>query len=470
MASGDQLIGVQQTVGEAVSNQASLLGFAEVDDLGGLLVAERPWEIGTRIAPAHHAIRWLTWLAFVIPRAVHEVIWALLLVQVLGFDPLVAILAIGIQFGAITAKVYGDIIDDAEQAPARSLRAAGAGRLSALAYGTLPLVRRDLVSYGFYRLECSVRSAAVLGIVGAGGLGYQLDLSFQSLRYGEIWTVIAALMILSGLADAWSALVRRSASPGAVRRSWIALVLALPIAWWHVGLDITVLWSARTRRLAVDLLGDLLPPRLGPGGWSELVRATIDTLAMSVLATLIAVVAGVLLAFLAARPYRPDTSLVRRSVGSWVRAVLLLFRAVPAPVWAFLVILIMFPGIWPGAVALGVYNTGVLGRLFTEVFEDHDDRARRSLDAAGASPIGSFVYGVLPVTTNRLIGLALYRWEVISRETVIVGVVGAAGLGRLIQENLVARDFAAVLGAIGALVVLTGLLDMLSSRLRRAFT
>lgn len=437
---------------------------------GGLLVAERPWE-STSPAPyrrfARRIVRALARLAFVVPRAVHEVIWALLLVQVLGFDPLVAILAIGIQFGAVTAKVYGEILDDVDALPFRALRAAGAARTVAVLYGLVPLARRELVSYGFYRLECAVRSAAVLGIVGAGGLGFQLDLSFESLRYDEMWTLIAALMILSGVADHWSSIVRRSPSRTTIRRSWIALAIAVPLAWWHVGAELASLWSERTRRLVADLVDDLVPPRLGPGGWDELRTATVDTLAMSVLATAIAAGGGLALATVAARPHRPDARGARRAAAWATRAVLLLFRSVPAPVWAFLVILVMFPGIWPGAVALGVYNIGVIGRLFAEVIEDHDDRARRNLEAAGASTWGQYLYAVFPVTASRLTSLALYRWEVITRETVVVGVVGAAGLGRLIQEHLVARDFQAVLGAIGALVVLTFAIDLLSTRLRR---
>lgn len=454
--------GAYAVLGTAVSVAIGLVG--------GVAVAERPWEGGGgRLhRGVRRAVRQGVRVAFVLPRAVHEVVWALLAIQVLGFDPLVAIVAIGIQFGAVTAKVYGELLDDADPRPFRQLRASGAGRLTAVVYGLLPTTRRELVSYGFYRLECAVRSAAVLGIIGAGGLGFQLDLSFESLRYGEIWTLIGALMLLSGLADAWSASVRRTASPATVRRSWILLAASVPLAAWYVGLDPRSLWSARSRQLARRLVDGLLPPRLGPGGWSELVRATVDTLAMSVLATVIAAGGGLLLATIAARPHRPDAAAGRRLAGVATRCALLLCRAVPAPVWAFLVVLVVFPGIWPGAVALGVYNLGVLGRLYAEVIEDHDDRARRHLDSSGARPAAQLLYAVLPVTAARLTSLTLYRWEVITRETVVVGVVGAAGLGRLIQEHLVARDFAAVLGAIGGLVVLTVLIDAASAALRRA--
>jgi phosphonate transport system permease protein len=434
------------------------------------VVSARVWESADRRPIStwlRRGTRGLARLALVVPRAVHEVIWALLLVQVLGFDPLVAIIAIGIQFGAVTAKVYGEFVDEADPHAFRALRGAGAGRLRGLLYGIVPAIRRDLVSYGFYRLECAVRSAAVLGIIGAGGLGFQLDLSFESLKYDQIWTLIIALMILSGLADSWSSLIRHRSSRRVVRASWLALVVAVPLASRQVGLDISTLWSERTRRLARQLIGELFPPRLGPGGWSELISASVDTVAMSILATAIAVAGGLLLAFLAARP-STRSSLPRRVGGSAARLVLLLFRAVPAPAWAFLFVLILFPGIWPGAVALGVYNLGVLGRLFAEVVEDHDERARCHLASSGAGAIKQFAYAVLPSIASRLTGLALYRWEVVTRETVIVGVVGAAGLGRLIREDLVARDFAAVTGTIGALVVLTALIDITSSRMRAA--
>ena len=150
-----------------------------------------------------------------------------------------------------------------------------------------------------------------------------------------------------------------------------------------------------------------------------------------------------------------------------MRFALLLARAVPAPMWAFLAVLILFPGLWPGAVGLGIYNLGVLGRLFADVIEDRDTAATDQLLLTGAGPTTALLYGALPSVAPRIVALALYRWEVIVRETVVVGVVGAGGLGQLINDHLVARDFSAVSGAVLALIALTVLADLVGSRLRR---
>ncbi|MEL6985793.1 MAG: hypothetical protein AAFO29_25415, partial [Actinomycetota bacterium] len=190
----------------------------------------------------------------------------------------------------------------------------------------------------------------------------------------EIWLLIAALMLLSGLADAWSQLVRRaevgSRRPdgrgalahrlpfGGSVRAWSAAGFAVLVLWsWIVvDPDLSRLWSSRSGGLGRELAAEIFRPSVGPDGWSGLVSASADTLAMSILAIALAVVGGLLVAPIAARPPEARSSgrLLRRLVGLAVRLGLLLLRAVPAPVWAFLFVLILFPGPWPGAVALGV--------------------------------------------------------------------------------------------------------------------
>jgi phosphonate transport system permease protein len=152
----------------------------------------------------------------------------------------------------------------------------------------------------------------------------------------------------------------------------------------------------------------------------------------------------------------------------FTRLLLLVARAVPEPIWALLFLFILFPGILPGAIALGLHNLGILGRLMAEVTENLDERPLRSLKALGASRSQVFLYGVLPLTLPRFIAYILYRWEVCIRATVIVGLVGAGGLGRLLTEQLSSFDYKSVLTTLIVFLALTFLVDLISASVRRA--
>jgi phosphonate transport system permease protein len=149
------------------------------------------------------------------------------------------------------------------------------------------------------------------------------------------------------------------------------------------------------------------------------------------------------------------------------RALLLLTRAVPPPVWAVVALFVLRPGPWPGALALAAYNVGVLGRLLAEAVEGVDDQAARALRAAGASPVQAVAYATLPTVAGRFASLGLYRWEVAIRETVVVGVVGAGGLGRALDQELSSFAWGNVTGLLLALVALTVAVDAASTALRR---
>ncbi len=445
--------------------------------IGGVALSSRCWEgsDGRRAGPAWRIVR----AAGVLPRSIHEVVWGLLLLNVLGLDPLVAVLAIGIPFGAITSLVFADVVDETAPGTFRALRASGAGRVAALAYSIGPDARDDLASYAFYRFECSIRSAAILGIVGAGGLGFQLTLSFTSLRYGEVWTLLYALILLSGAVDAWSGWVRRRSPTsisadgqrirhrrgrGAATGTLALLAAGVPLAWWHVGLDPTTLGSTRTREQISTIVPALWPPSLRDG-WATIVDQTADTLALSVLAMAIAFVVGLGLALVASGAIGPTGSL-GRTARSTTRLALLVSRAIPAPVWAIVVLFVVFPGPWPGAIALAIYNIGVVGRLFAEVVENADDAVASALVAQGARRSQALAYATVPDVWARIVSLGLYRWEVAIRETVVVGVVGAGGLGRALDDELSAFAWSKVAGIIAALAIVTLAVDVASRWLR----
>jgi phosphonate transport system permease protein len=146
-------------------------------------------------------------LAFL--RAIHELVWAWLFVAAIGLSPMAAVLALGIPYGGILGRIFAELLQDVPEAPLRALRSAGAREWRVLLYGRLPMALPDMVSYGFYRLECGIRAAAIMSFVGLGGLGQQIQLSLDDLDYSRMWTYAYFLIGLIVLVDVWSTLFRR---------------------------------------------------------------------------------------------------------------------------------------------------------------------------------------------------------------------------------------------------------------------
>lgn len=460
---------------------------------GGLVLSDAAWH--RHPSPIVRLSRLLVRGVLVAARSIHELIWALLLVSVFGLDPLVAVLAIAIPFGAQTAKVFAETFDGVPTGPLGALRNAGARPIPALAYGLFPAAAPLLLSYCFYRFECAIRSAVVLGVVGVGGIGQELVVSLQSRNWDEVWTLVGAVLLLSAATDLWSTRLRRehavvtcsdwSAGQEGHRRParsrwarWSAVLMipALIAAWWTSELSLSSLTSPRTRELTGRLLDDMWPPVLPPGGWRALAEAVPDTIAMAVLAMAVAV-----LITMATGPWAmrsrlaaidEHTRLARRlprGALRWAaRTVLLILRSVPPTVWAVIALLALFPGILPGALALGLYTGGILGRLVAEAWESIDTRPRDALRTIGTPGWLAATAAVVPPSANHLATYTLYRFEICVRDTAVVGVVGAAGLGRLLAENLTAFRFPAITTLLAASFALSIASEILGRRLRHA--
>ena len=150
-------------------------------------------------------LRWI----MVLLRSVPELIWALIFVRVVGLGPTAGVIAIALTYGGMLGKVYAEILESGDAQVTQSLLRNGAGRLQAFFYGLLPQNAAELTSYSVYRWECAIRSSAVLGFVGAGGLGQQMDASMKMFNGSEVATILIVFMLLVWLADATSAWLRK---------------------------------------------------------------------------------------------------------------------------------------------------------------------------------------------------------------------------------------------------------------------
>jgi len=143
-------------------------------------------------------------------RAIPEFVWAFMFVRAVGLGPFPGVLAIGVAYGGVLGKVYSEILEGVNPRPPEALQGLGAGRLGIATYAVLPQALPAFLSYTLYRWECAIRASAILGFVGAGGLGQQIELSMRMFQFHEVLTLLAILGILVALADGLSALVRRA--------------------------------------------------------------------------------------------------------------------------------------------------------------------------------------------------------------------------------------------------------------------
>ena len=149
--------------------------------------------------------RWL----LVLLRSVPELVWALLLVRIVGLGPTAGVLAIALTYSGMLGKVYAEILESSDAHATNTLLKNGSGRLAALFYGALPAASSELLSYTLYRWECAIRGSVVMGFVGAGGLGQRMDEAMKMLAGDEVATILIVFMLLVAASDGVSKLLRR---------------------------------------------------------------------------------------------------------------------------------------------------------------------------------------------------------------------------------------------------------------------
>lgn len=141
-------------------------------------------------------------------RSIPEYVWAFMFVRAVGLGPFPGVLAIGVAYGGMLGKVYSEILEGVDPRPLEALQATGAGRLGVVLYGLVPQALPSLVSYTLYRWECAIRASAILGFVGAGGLGQQIELSMRMFQFDEVLTLLGMLFVLVMAVDVVSGRLR----------------------------------------------------------------------------------------------------------------------------------------------------------------------------------------------------------------------------------------------------------------------
>ncbi|WP_216824909.1 ABC transporter permease [Bacillus sp. V59.32b] len=220
-------------------------------------------------------------------------------------------------------------------------------------------------------------------------------------------------------------------------------------------------------------IGEENPAFTDKESWKNAVKLTYETLQMSVMAIGFATIAALLTVIPAARNIADGSLTASKRWYSWIlfgiiRGIYIFSRSIPELVFAMVIVFILKPGILPGAIALALHNFGILGKLCAEVIEDTDARPMRNLASSGASSAQILFYGIIPTVMPKFLTYILYRGEVIMRTSIIVGFVGAGGLGQQFKLSLSYFHYTEITLLLICYIILVFVADFISEGFRKA--
>ena len=384
-------------------------------------------------------------------RAIHELFWALLLIQCFGLSPLTGVLALAIPYSGTLAKIYGELFEEAAPVPRSTLLESNT--LSGFIFTTLPQSWQALVTYTSYRFECAVRSSVILGFIGLPTLGFYLESALRESHYHEAASLLYLLIMLI---VSLRFILRKPLLP-------IYLLLALwylpPTAhinlhslWQFLSIDVIPAplqgdWNIDTANQLWFWSTSLWQQQIAPGLSNTFILSQIALVTTAILA---------LLAF----PLNSSHffNKPKRLLGD---ALLIVLRTLPEYLLAFILILITGPSMLPAIIALSLHNGAIIAHLLGGV------SGTIQLREDASKGLNRYAYELLPRLYRQFMALLLNRCEIIMRESAILGILGVATLGFYVDSAFEEFRFDRAAALILISAILNICVDSFARHLRR---
>jgi phosphonate transport system permease protein len=243
---------------------------------------------------------------------------------------------------------------------------------------------------------------------------------------------------------------------------WFCLVALFVWCWQVMNRDTIWFFVLDAPKQAADIGGRMFPPRLSY--LPELMVPLWDTLNMATLGTMLGIVLAVPVAFLAARNTTPSALFLRPAA----LFVIVASRSINSLIWALLLVAILGPGLLAGIIAIGLRSVGFIGKLLYEAIEETDASQIEAVTATGASRLQVLNYGIVPQVMPAFWGISVFRWDINIRESAILGLVGAGGLGLKLQSSLNVLAWPQVTMILIVILATVVLSEWVSARVRQA--
>ena len=393
-------------------------------------------------------------------RSIHEIFWAFIFLPIVGLNPACGVLAIAVPYAGIFAKVFAEIRQESDQKPLQGLPK-GSSALSGLFYGSLPVIYKDLKQYTGYRFECALRSSAVLGFIGLPTLGFHLETAFREGHYSEASAILYAFYLLIASIKYW-------AKPRFV-------IIPIGLAFMFLSKEIYFSMDNIIRFFTYDILPwpmrreglldgtrTIALPIAEVGQWVATIfrQEGVEGIWNTVILTQIVLAVTGLIAVtgfpLASRHF---TGKLPRRLVHWI---LIVVRTTPEYIIAYVCVQLWGPSMLPAIVAIACHNGAILSFLCSR----NADLLKLRIDAPQKKN-SRYLFEVLPRVYGQFLAFLFYRWEVMMRESAILGILGIYTLGFFIDSAIADHhlDKAMVLILISAMLNMG--IDTLSQVIRR---
>ncbi len=431
--------------------------------------------IARNIAPNKLVWRGLN-LIFALLRTIPSLVWAAILVAVFSIGKFSGILALSITASLASLKLLKDNIEAIPQNVLDSTLAVGASKLQILKYCVFPTIIEQSFAVFFMVLEINIRGATVLGLVGAGGIGQIMWRDLNHLRYDNLATLILILLVTILVIDFLSLRVRQSFRLKSRDFKGLEdfknykkiknigflglLVVLIYAAYRAIGIN--------GERLALGLSqGRTIVIRMTKVDWSytsKLIVGLKESLYIALFATFIGSIGAIVITYFASYNLANN-----KYVTGFFKGLINLLRTFPSIVTAIIFFRGVGPGPLAGVMALSIYTTGVLTKLYSEVIESLNPNLINSVKVTGAKNFAIYKYGVIPETLPNFISLVLYRLESNMRTSTILGIIGAGGVGTYLTMNITWRNWERVGLLILGIAGTVAIIDLISNGIRKRY-
>lgn len=431
--------------------------------------------ISSNIRPSELIGKILT-IVFAVFRTIPSLIWAAILVSIFSIGKFSGILALSIIAFLMSLKLFREHIEAIKENSLNSVRSLGTSNIEVLRYSVFPNIFELSISSFFLVFETNIRSATVLGLVGAGGIGQIMWRDLNHLRYDNLAMLILILFSTILLIDMLSLFVRKYLlnftipfkSIEGFKRYKMVKVILLPLA-----AAILLYFISKSIDISLDRLklgleqGSTIVRRIFTPNFSyykKLFEGLSESFFIAVFASMLGSFFAMVLSYFTAYNTSPN-----RVISFFMKALINIFRTFPPIVTAIIFFRGVGPGPLSGALALSIYTTGVLTKMYSEVLENTPENIKLTIVSTGSTQIQSYRYGLVPHTLPTFLSLSLYRFESNIRNSTILGIIGAGGIGTALSMNISWRNWENV----GLLLLGTSLMiiivDSISNLIRKQF-